>query len=116
MKYFSLKEIEEDVNYILAMNEMGQNEAIEHLMELRNVNSNTVVGVFKNSIILWAFYIKLADQKEQYELSAKILRVVDAEKEECMDRLLQNNDTLDEEGLEYYLDSIIAEVMNFVLS
>lgn len=115
MTHFNLKEIELDVDYILSISELGANEMFDDMVSTMNegISSESIINVFKNSVAIWFFYIKLANKEENYELSSKILKVIQTEKDDAIVQLRKNGYNL--KGLNKYLDEIITETKNLML-
>jgi len=114
MKLFNLKQINEDVDYILATNELGSMEFIDDLLASGNTNPKKIMSAFKTSVIVFFFYIKLANEDEDYELSAKILRVIEFERMNTYNQLLSK--AVPEDGLDEYLDAVVNEIKTTILN
>lgn len=113
-KYFNLKAVEEDIDYLLSVNELGNMDFIDDLMSISgNTTPKQIMSAFKTSIIVYFFYIKLANEEENYELSSKILRVVEFERMGCFNQLV--NAKVPDDGLDEYLDVVVDEIKQTIL-
>ncbi len=114
-KYFNLNILESDIDYIISVNELN----LEFIDDLLSTSGGTttikqIMSAFKTNVILYFFYIKLADKEEKYELSHKLMRVIEFERMSCYNQLI--NKKAIEEGLDAYLDSIVDEIKYLILN
>lgn len=111
--HFNLKDIEDNVDYLLSMNELGNHDVINDLLKLSNRNSDNIIQSLKGSLILWYFYIKIANEVENYELSGKITHLIEIEKQDCLVALVELG--MKSGGLKEYVDDIGFEIKDLML-
>jgi hypothetical protein len=110
-KHFNMQDIEEELDYYLALNNDG-NELINDLFNLIDKNAEQILRLFKNTIIIWATYKKISNEEENYELSAKIMKLIEIERNNTFDSLIQIN--FPKKNILKYLNSIIEEIEDIV--
>lgn len=111
--HFNLKEIEDNVDYLISINELGNHDVINDLLKLSDRNCDNIVESLKGSLILWWFYIRMANSEENYELSGKILRLIEIEKEDCVVALVGLG--MKQGGLMEFINDINAEIKDLML-
>ena len=114
MSAFNLKNIENEIDYLISINELGKQDWLDDIFSMSSRSANQVIDVFKKSIIVWVFYLKLSNEQESYELSAKIMKIIEIEKQDAIDEITFSGNA--DEYLEDYLDAIIKETIKTTLN
>lgn len=113
MKFFNTQEIEENVDYLLSVSELG-NDWATGLVNAGTKSFSQIIDGFKETLIIWYFYTKISNQEENYELSDKIRRVIELEKLDAIEQLLLKGG--DERIIENFVNEIDIEIRNLMLN